>query len=207
MLINEMSELAGAYASSLQHATPKVMADKLRRHLWTLTCQTDIVELTGVLDDFGGDKDVGANIGKAVVALFCLGHLMGMDAKVAIDTIASELGVPPDSKPAQKTGANTPPVESAIGGKEGSTPAERAKEGGGTQRSTSSAGDSHDKPGDDTGGDKGRRIETYRKAFADAKEKQTTERIWKAIFEDKELTGQEKFQLQTDKKEAMQRLK
>jgi hypothetical protein len=189
MLIKDMSELAKGHVASFPNATPKVMAEKLRRHLWTLTCQADIVELTGEIDDFGGDRDVGTNIGKAIVSLLCLGHLLGMDPETAIATIVTELtGHAAPGRQTTDSGfpaALSSAVESAV------------------KKEFNDAAGSVANP---DAGETPSSIEFYRTSFREAKERSDIENIWKAVSEDKSLTGQEKFQLQADKKEALKRL-
>ena len=64
----------------------KLYLERIRKNLMTLMCQTDVIELSGDLNAFGGEKDVTANISKAVFGLFCVGNVLGIDVAQGIET-------------------------------------------------------------------------------------------------------------------------
>ena len=68
----------------------KLYLERIRKNLMTLMCQTDVVELSGDLNAFGGDKDVTANISKAVFGLFCVGNVLGVDVALGMEKLASD---------------------------------------------------------------------------------------------------------------------
>ena len=69
----------------------KLYLEKIRKNLMTLMCQTDVVELSGDLNAFGGDKDVTANISKAVFGLFCVGNVLGVGVALGMEKFAADV--------------------------------------------------------------------------------------------------------------------
>jgi len=82
------------YLSVLQTKTgpknAKLYLERIRKNLMTLMCQADVIELSGDLNAFGGDKDVTANITKAVFGLFCVGSVLGLDVAQGMEKLASD---------------------------------------------------------------------------------------------------------------------
>jgi hypothetical protein len=162
----------------------KLYLERIRKNLMTLMCQTDVIELSGDLNAFGGDKDVTANISKAVFGLFCVGNVLGIDLAQGMEKLASDT-----------TARLTSPSNSCQAAlwsteKKGSTEPDTS--------STQSNGRSNDA--------KAKKIENYRQALRSPKDKADIEHVWRNISEDKELTGQDKYQLQNEKKEALKRV-
>lgn len=71
--------------------TQKKVIDRVRKNLWTLTCQADVVEMTGELSDFGGEQDVEGSIARAIFGLMCFGAIHGVQISQGIEKLASEL--------------------------------------------------------------------------------------------------------------------
>ena len=198
----------------------KLYLEKIRKNLMTLMCQTDVVELSGDLNAFGGDKDVTANISKAVFGLFCVGNVLGVDVAQGIEKHASVVMArltPPSSSSTDSAAtetdretalgtaekkAGTPPDDSFqhISSQPDRTSSAKAQPGQkkqDTSKSQSSRGSSDNKA---------KKIENYKLAFKSPKDKAAIELVWKDISEDKELSGQDKYQLQNEKEEALKRV-
>jgi len=163
----------------------KLYLERIRKNLMTLMCQTDVVELSGDLNAFGGDKDVTANISKAVFGLFCVGDVLGIDLAQGIEKLAS------DTK-ARLTSPSSSSCQTALWSTE---------KKGSIEPDTSSA-QSNNRSNDG----KTTKIENYRQALRSPKDKADIELVWKSISGDKELSGQDKYQLQNEKKEALKRV-
>lgn len=163
----------------------KLYLERIRKNLMTLMCQTDVIELSGDLNAFGGEKDVTANISKAVFGLFCVGNVLGIDIAQGMEKLASDTT-------ARLTSPSSSSCQAALW-----TTEKKA----GTEPDTSSK-QSNNRSNDD----KAKKIENYRQALRSPKDKADIELVWKSISEDKELTGQDKYQLQNEKKEALKRV-
>ena len=171
----------------------KLYLERIRKNLMTLMCQTDVVELSGDLNAFGGDKDVTANISKAVFGLFCVGNVLGVNVAQGMEKLASDA-----------ISRLTPPPSSSTDAVVTETDCQAAlwttEKKAGTAPDTSSTqnnGRSNDS--------RAKKIENYRHALRSPKDKADIELVWRNISEDKELTGQDKYQLQNEKKEALKR--
>jgi len=182
--LKEMQEL-----SVLQTKTgpknAKLYLEKIRKNLMTLMCQTDVIELSGDLNAFGGDKDVTANISKAVFGLFCLGNILGIDVSQGVEKLASDTRERLTSVSRSSCQADLWTTEKKDD----------------TEPNTSSAQEN------DSGADsKAKKIENYRNALRNPRDRAAIDLVWKSISEDKELNGQDKYQLQNEKKEALKRV-
>lgn len=163
----------------------KLYLDRIRKNLMTLMCQTDVIELSGDLNAFGGDKDVTANISKAVFGLFCVGNVLGIDVAQGIEKLASDTTTRLASTSRSSCQADLWTTEN----KDGTEPATSSAQNKGMGSET-----------------KEKKIEQYRQALRGPKDRAAIELVWKSISEDKELNGQDKYQLQSEKKEALKRV-
>ena len=172
----------------------KLYLEKIRKNLMTLMCQTDVVELSGDLNAFGGDKDVTANISKAVFGLFCIGNVLGVDVALGMEKFASDVI-------ARLTPASSSSTDAAVTETDPQAALWKTEKKAGTELDTSST-QSNSRSNDS----KAKKIENYRHALRSPKDKAAIELVWKNISEDKELSGQDKYQLQNEKKEALKRV-
>lgn len=163
----------------------KLYLDRIRKNLMTLMCQTDVIELSGDLNAFGGDKDVTANISKAVFGLFCVGNVLGIDVAQGIERLASDT----TTRLASASRSSCQADLWTTGNKDGTENATSSPQGNGR---------------DNDGREK--KIEQYRQALRNPKDRAAVELVWKSISEDRELNGQDKYQLQSEKKEALKRV-
>jgi len=163
----------------------KLYLDRIRKNLMTLMCQADVIELSGDLNAFGGDKDVTTNISKAIFGLFCVGNVLSIDVAQGIEKLASDTA----ERLASSSRSSCQADLWTTGNKDGTEPA------------TSSA--QTKEMGNDS---KEKKIEQYRQALRSPKDRAAIELVWKSISEDKELNGQDKYQLQIEKKEALRRV-
>ena len=172
----------------------KLYLERIRKNLMTLMYQTDVIELSEDLNAFGGDKDVTANISKAVFGLFCVGNVFGIDVAQGMEKLASDA-----------MARLTPPSSSSTDAAVTETDCQAAlwttEKKAGTEPDTSST-QSNSRSNDS----KAKKIENYRNALRSPKDKAAIELVWKSISEDKELSGQDKYQLQNEKKEALKRV-
>ena len=193
MDLKELQEL-----SVLQTKTgPKnarLYLERIRKNLMTLMCQTDVVELSGDLNAFGGDKDVTANISKAVFGLFCIGNVLGVDVALGMEKFASDVI-------ARLTPASSSSTDAAVTETDPQAALWKTEKKAGTELDTSST-QSNSRSNDS----KAKKIENYGHALRSPKDKAAIELVWKNISEDKELSGQDKYQLQNEKKEALKRV-
>lgn len=193
MDLKELQELSGLQTKAGPKSS-KLYLEKIRKNLMTLMCQTDVVELSGDLNAFGGDKDVQANISKAVFGLFCVGNNLGIDVAQGMEKLASDA-----------IARLTPPSSSSTDAAVTETDCQAAlwttEKKAGTEPDTSST-HSNSRSNDS----KAKKIENYRNALRSPKVKAAIELVWKSISEDKELSGQDKYQLQNEKKEALKRV-
>ena len=162
----------------------KPYLDRIRKNLMTLMCQADIIELSGDLNAFGGDKDVTANISKAIFGLLCAGNVLGIDVSQGIEKLASDTTTRLASASRSSCQADLWTTEN--------------KDGADATSSAQNTGMDNDS--------KAKKIEKYRQALRDPKDRAAIELVWKSISEDKELNGQDKYQLQSEKKEALKRV-
>ena len=163
----------------------KLYLERIRKNLMTLMCQTDVVELSGDLNAFGGDKDVTANISKAVFGLFCVGNVLGIDVVQGMEKLASDTT-------ARLTSPSSSSCQTALWSTE--------KKGSIEPDTSSTQSNNRSNDGKTT------KIENYRQALRSPKDKADIELVWKSISGDKELSGQDKYQLQNEKKEALKRV-
>lgn len=176
----------------------KPYLERIRKNLMTLMCQTDVVNLIGDLNAFGGDKDVTTNIGKAVLGLFCVGSVLGVDVALGIEKLASDTA----ARLAHPSGSSSDKSTDSAGKETGSQADPWTT---GKKVSTEpDASSTESKGGSDDS--KARKIENYRNALRHPKHKAAIELVWKSISEDRELSGQDKYQLQNEKKEALKRV-
>ena len=196
MNIKELKELSALHVSSIQNPVPKIFLDKIRKNLMFLMCQSDVVELTGDANAFGGQKEVASSVSKAVINLFCLSEILGADAASEIEAVVSSIK---GNSSAKKPDENTKQDKKAEGQAQADTKseAEQKKADTGTQK----ADEENTEP--DT---KTRKLEMYSKSFSNAKSKSDIDKVWKDITRDKELKNEEKFQLQSQKNEALKKL-
>jgi hypothetical protein len=172
----------------------KLYLERIRKNLMTLMCQTDVVELSGDLNAFGGDKDVTTNISKAVFGLFCVGNVLGIDVTQGMEKLASDAIV-------RLTPPSSSSTDAAVTETDSQTALWRTEKKAGTEPDTSST-QSNSRSSDN----KAKKIENYKHALRSPKDKAAIELVWKSISEDKELSGQDKYQLQNEKKEALKRV-
>jgi hypothetical protein len=163
----------------------KLYLERIRKNLMSLMCQTDVIELSGDLNAFGGDKDVTANISKAVFGLFCVGNVLGIDVAQGIEKLASDTT-------SRLASTSTPSCQADLWTTEKKDV---------TENDTSSA--QSNGRGNDS---REKKIENYRQALRSPKDRAAIELVWKSISEDRELNGQDKYQLQNEKKEALKRV-
>jgi 1,2-phenylacetyl-CoA epoxidase PaaB subunit len=171
----------------------KLYLDKIRKNLMTLMCQTDIIELSGDLNAFGGEKDAVANISKAVFGLFCVGNILGVDVALGMEKFASDVI-------AKLASASISSSESGV------TRRDPQADLWTTEKTADIESDTSSQSGSKSSDNKAKKIENYRRAFKSQKDKAGIELIWKNISEDEDLSGQDKYQLQNDKKEALKRV-
>jgi hypothetical protein len=171
----------------------KLYLDKIRKNLMTLMCQTDVIELSGDLNAFGGEKDVTANISKAVFGLFCVGNVLGVDVAAGLEKFASYVI-------AKLASASMSSTEAAVTRRDPQADLWTTEKKADTETDTSS------QSGSKSSDNKAKKIENYRRALKSQKDKAGIELIWKNISEDEDLSGQDKYQLQNDKKEALKRV-
>ncbi len=171
----------------------KLYLEKIRKNLMTLMCQTDVVELSGDLNAFGGDKDVTANISKAVFGLFCVGNVLGVDVAQGIEKHASVVM-------ARLTPTSSSSTDAAVTETDPQAALWTTEKKADTEPDTLSQSSSR------SSDNKAMKIDNYKQAFKSQKDKAAIELVWKNISEDKELSGQDKYQLQNDKKEALKRV-
>jgi hypothetical protein len=166
--------------------------EKIRKNLMTLMCQTDVVELSGDLNAFGGDKDVTANISKAVFGLFCVGNVLGVGVALGMEKFAADViaRLTPTSSSSTDAAVTETDPQAALW-----TTGKKADTEPDTSSQSSSGGSDN----------KAKKIDNYKHAFKSLKDKAAIELVWKNISEDKELSGQDKYQLQNEKKEALKR--
>lgn len=196
--LEDVKEIASQQSKSYQNR--KLLLDKIRKNLMTLMCQTDVVEITGNVEAFGGDKDVSANLGKAVFGLFCLGATLNVDVTASLEKLITDINAKQKKDRAdgtqEKTGA-------AHDKPEGAETGEKGKNQPGPD--TAKPGDSKDtaSPGSDA---KAKNIERYKKSFQEAKSLDEVKKIANEIRDDTSLDGKEKYSLEPVKKEAVKRL-
>ncbi len=217
--LKELQKLSGLQTKA-GPKNAKLYLERIRKNLMTLMCQTDVVELSGDLNAFGGDKDVTANISKAVFGLFCVGNVLGVDVAQGIEKHASVVMArltPPSSSSTDsavtETDRQTAPGTTE---KKGGTPPDASSQHTASKPDrTASAKAQQEQKEQDTSksqsssrssDNKAKKIENYKLAFKSPKDKAAIELVWKDISEDEELSGQDKYQLQNDKKEALKRV-
>ncbi len=171
----------------------KLYLEKIRKNLMTLMCQTDVVELSGDLNAFGGDKDVTANISKAVFNLFCVGNVLGLDVALGMEKFASDVI-------ARLTPLLSSSTDAAV------TETDRQAGLWTTEKKADTEPNSSSQSSSRSSDNKAKKIDNYKQAFKSQKDKAAIELVWKNISEDKELSGQDKYQLQNEKKEALKRV-
>lgn len=156
--------------------------DGVRRNLWTLTCQADIVELTGVLEDFGGEKDVEGNIAKAIFGLHCLGTVFGLDVSGRLGQVVADIVGNGQKEAAQDSGSSS----GSDAGKEGQS----AKEAG--SEAAAKGATAADAPEPDTAGGE-QRVKDHEKNLRAAKSRSELDQVWRVgVTADGKLTGTEK---------------
>ena len=160
---------------------------RIRKNLFSLLCQSDFAEAGTDVDLFGGKEAVAQSIAKTVLNFYCLGEVLGVDIKSAIqEEIKKTMGdagfnppehikeVPPAIVKEEK--AAVPP----------SQPVQEEKTNADTSLPPK---------------------ERYKAEFAAAKTEDIVKNVWKQVSADKTLPGADKFALQNDCRTALERLK
>lgn len=180
------------------------LLNKVRRPLWTITCQQDVVEMTGVIEDFGGDKDVKTNICKAVFHLLCFASLHRLNLSEEMDKLVAETTAKLDKAKSPSGSAGTAPVEGKDAQKAGSdSPAEGGPEAAEvdspagkpeTTGASTKGCDSATSSGEATAVSGGsQKLAAYEKNLRGAKTKAAITAVWnREITVDPELSGKEK---------------
>lgn len=90
MELGTIKEVASAHVKSLGDNVSASLFNKgLRTNLITLLCQSETVEAVGTVEVFGGTKDVIDNMGRAVLNLFCVAEVLGVDLATGIEKAVS----------------------------------------------------------------------------------------------------------------------
>lgn len=179
----------------------KKVLDKVRKNLWTLTCQSDVVEMTGVIEDFGGEKDVETSIARAIFGLLCFGAIHGVNVPQKLEKIAGDLaakhkgssptdlskgdstGKPAEAAAPARSASAAPPAPASIDQPPAVTETEPAHDKAGDVLPRASAGECS----------KEQAIQAHERSLREAKTTQEADRIWKHdITTDTRLDGKDK---------------
>lgn len=161
---------------------------KIRKNLIRLLCQSDFAEAGTDVDLFGGKEAVSESIAKAVLDLYCLGEVLGVDIKAAIQKeVKKVLG---------DAGFNPP------GHIKEAPPAAAPKEEQAADAAVQPVQEEKTAPCDSLPPK-----ERYKAEFAAAKTEDIVKNVWKQVSADKTLPGADKFALQNDYREALGRVK
>lgn len=212
MEIAIIKEVASAHVKSHgDNVSVSIFNKGLRTNLITLLCQSETVEAVGTVEVFGGSKDVASNMGRAVLNLFCVAEVLGVDLSTGIERALSDVrtklssteGAAERSQKAQKTEDKSTETTNS----ETEAAAADEKEKLGDEEKPAGAGQQANADNGASGGDeKDKKIETYRTAFKEAKLPTDVRTVWNNVVQDKDLTGPDRFILQNDKKEAEKRV-
>lgn len=174
--------------SSMPQATPKVFLDRTRKNLFDLIGKSDIIELTGSVDDFGGPEAVREDVSKAILNLMGVAALFGVDVSDAISRKAAELAEAspgPADEPAPAKG--DPEQGKLLNGHATSGGGNGNPAGGFTEPSAE-----RPLPQTDAKGKEDAYIDTLRCA----QDRESADLAWKDAIRDKELSGLQKWKIQ-----------
>ncbi len=190
---------AHAHLAARPDETVTVICNRIRKNLITLLAQSDIAELSGSVEAFGGDTDVAANIGSAVFGLFCLAERLSVDSAAAVSRYPALSGIGAVSPTATALSVAPPVQPAAAPAAEKAAPAPASSPPAVTAAAVESA-----PPETAVPAGKDARIAFYKKHFSEAKSRADADAVWRDVRDDKQLDGKDKFSLQADYKAACQ---
>lgn len=161
------------YVKTKGDATPKTYIEKVRKVLCCLLCQSDKIESSGNVEDFGGSAAVQSDIGRAVLNLFALAEKLEVDV---FEYIEKKVYPKADGQP----GSKDKPIDAAVSAAPEDIPKQDTQGPSGADSKTK---------------------EMYEKALRDAKSKEERANVWKEITSNKALSNTEKVALQTVKRD------
>ena len=188
--------------------------DKVRKNLWTLTGQSDVVEATGEIEDFGGEKDVEGNLAKAIFGLLCVGTVLGVNVPKRLGQIVFDLagngesGESASSSEASASSSDKHPAAEEKNKREESSAlaveaaSQPAAVGAGDPVTASATACPAEAVGAAPGSNENR--EPHEKALRGAKTRMELNRAWKhGVATDAKLGGADKAYLYTVYKECL----